>query len=87
MKILSDGKELQYKINGYVLHTVPLTELLIQKIKETKRANLCDESGQLSKRAKNVFTKLFGIYSCDGLMTKDNLNKFMEVCLGIPCGK
>jgi hypothetical protein len=70
-------------LNGYTLRQANLGQpILIERKTKIERANLTDNHGKLTEEAKAVFKKIFGGYSTNGLMSKQECLKFYQKCVG-----
>ena len=83
MKILTNGKELDNRLNGHVLHALKLNgDMIIEKRGEINKIALTEADGRLVEKAKIIFKNIFKEYSSFGLMSKKQCQKYHQKCVG-----
>ena len=83
MKIMMNGKELDHRYNGHVLHTIEFTtDLIVEKRAEIPRVPLTEVDGTLVEKARIIFSTIFKDYSQFGLMSKKQCQKYHQKCVG-----
>ena len=78
-----DKKPIDNMLNGYTLRQANITEPITVECKvKIERVGLTDHYGKLTQEAQNIFRKLFTLFSTDGLMSKQECQKFHQRCVG-----
>lgn len=82
MNILTEEGLLDERLNGLTVHQAGLTgPLTIERRFKIDRAPLLD-GNNLSKDATRIFSKIFSVFSTNGLMSKQECQKYHQKCVG-----
>ena len=83
MRTILNGKQLEDKYNGHIIHTLDLSgDVIIEKKFDIPKVSLTEVDGRLIEKAKIALQRIFKEYSSQGLMSKKQLKKYHMKCVG-----